>query len=387
MRIQPRVEQIWDPPVAAARAWVADRVFPADRPLLDLGQAAPGYPPAAELRAHVAEVIRRDDSAGYTPAAGLPHVRAAVADHLGGVYGAALDPAQVLVSAGCNEAFCLAIDALAGPGDEVVLPVPFYFNHDMWLRARGVTPVYLPCEPADGLIPDPTRLDGLLTTRTRAVVLVTPNNPTGVDYPAHVVEAFRDRCAARGVALLVDETYRAFRADDDPPHGLLADPGWDDTVVVLTSFSKSLALAGYRAGALVGHPDLVRVAVRLADCVTICAPRPAQEAVAFGLGQLDGWMTERRVDLLDRVERFRSALAGSDAGYELLASGAFFAYVRHPFHGETAERVACRLAVEQGVLTIPGERFGPGQDRCLRLAFGNLAGAQIDAAVERLDPR
>ncbi|HEX5616742.1 MAG TPA: aminotransferase [Acidimicrobiia bacterium] len=391
-RITPRTAATADPPVAAAKHWVLDRDFPPDRPLLDVSQAVPGYPPAAELRAHLAVVVERVDSAAYAPAVGLPHVRAAIARRTALAAGArdAIGADQVAVTAGCNQAFCLAIDALTQPGDEVILPVPYYFNHDMWLRARGVRAISLAVD-ATTMVPDPTVAAALVTDRTRAIVLVTPNNPVGVEYPPSTIDAFGELASEHGIALVLDETYHDFRAADGPAHHLFARADWPEFLVQVSSFSKVFSLAGYRVGSLVASADFVAQVAKLADCMTICAPRVAQEAVAFAIEHLDGWTSERRVEMLARVERCREALAPAPGGFALLAAGAFFAYVRHPFDTLDSTTVARALVDHAHVLTIPGACFGPDQEHALRLAFGNIDADALPELAHRFaqmeDPR
>jgi aspartate/methionine/tyrosine aminotransferase len=217
------------------------------------------------------------------------------------------------------------------------------------------------------------------------VVLVTPNNPCGVVYPPAVIEAVFDIARRHGVALVLDETYKDFRDSAEPPHSLFTRPDWRDTLVHLFSFSKMLSLAGYRAGSLVAAPHVLTQAAKLADCDTIGAPRVAQEAVAFGLNELGPWVEARRSEMRDRVAHVNRAMASRPGGFEVVTSGAFFAYVRHPFDDEPADVVARRLAVEHNLFTIPGTAFGAGQERYLRLAFGNVDLDGIDAATARLE--
>jgi len=372
------------PPVAAAKA--RRSLIGTHGAPVDLSQAVPGWPPAEGLRSHLAGVVHREDAHGYAPTAGLEHVREAVAAYLGRHYQQTCDPGQVLVTGGANMAFCLIATTLAGPGDEILLVTPYYFNHDMWLRSQRIRPVYLSARPEEGLIPDPEAAVGLMTSRTRAIVLVTPNNPCGTAYPPGVIEAFSDLAATRGVALVLDETYIDFRPGAGPPAALPVGQGRPEHLVQILSFSKSLSLAGDRVGALVAHAGLVNEVLKLADCIQIGASRAAQEAVAYGLTKLDpGWIAGRRRDLAAVVDAFTAAMRGA-GGWECVAAGGFFAWVRHPCTGAAAADVARHLAEDVGVLAIPGDAFAPGGegDPFLRLAFGNLRLDDVAAAVDRL---
>ncbi|MGD9884750.1 MAG: aminotransferase class I/II-fold pyridoxal phosphate-dependent enzyme, partial [Reyranella sp.] len=120
-------------PIGETKRWVLGRTFPPDRPLVDLSQAVPGYPPAIELRRHLGERLLDPTVHGYTPILGLPVLREAYAAHLSNFYGASITPGEVGITSGCNQAFCLALMSLAKAGDQVILPRPHYFNHDMWM--------------------------------------------------------------------------------------------------------------------------------------------------------------------------------------------------------------------------------------------------------------
>ena len=190
MRLDPTTAAGIDSPMGAAQALLVERdvTREAEHPLLDLSQAAPPYPPAREVVERVIEVARASDGAAYTPVPGIPPLRKAIADELSRDYAGIVDLSDVVVTAGCNQAFSLVANALAGPGDEMIMPLPYYFNHDMWLRMRGVRPVYL--EPDADLVPRAADAEALFTPRTRAIVLITPGNPSGVTIPPTEIAAF-----------------------------------------------------------------------------------------------------------------------------------------------------------------------------------------------------
>jgi len=381
--LNPNLAAVAPPPVAEAHAWA--RALPEDgRALLDLAQAVPSQPPDPDLRAHLAEVLRRGDSHFYTEILGKPPLRRALAQHMAEVYGGHIATAQTAITAGCNQAFCHATTALAAPGDEVILPLPYYFNHQMWLEMQGIRPVHLPYEPARGGVPDPDSAAARITGRTRAIVLVTPNNPTGAVYPPAVIEAFFELARERGVALILDETYKDFLPEPVAPHGLFARGDWAETLIQLYSFSKAYSLTGHRVGSIVASADFLDAVVKMADCVAICPPAPGQEAALYGLTHLDEWREANRRAMAGRVGALRRAFQAEGLRYELVSAGAYFAYVRHPFAGESSTAVARRLVAEQQVLTLPGEMFGPGQDRYLRLAFANLEASAFPELVARL---
>jgi aspartate/methionine/tyrosine aminotransferase len=383
LTVNPDVIRAIEPPIAEAQSWIADRDFPAEKPLLDLAQAVPSYPPAEALRAHLAERTGMFETAQYTAIAGVPALRSALATHMNGVYGGSIGPEDILISAGCNQAYCLTILALAKAGDEVILPVPYYFNHMMWLQMQGIDVVPLRFRADRGGVPDPEEAAGLITERTRAIVLVTPNNPTGAVYPAETIAAFRDLAAARGIALIIDETYKDF-LDEGAPHALFQDERWGETVVQLYSFSKAFSLTGYRVGSVIAGERVIRSVTKIMDTVSICTARIAQDAALYGLGNLAGWVTDKRSMINTRRDAIRDVFRSNALGYELISSGAYFAYARHPFDGIPARDVARKLADEQNILCLPGSFFGPDQEQCLRFAYANASVAEMPLLAARL---
>jgi aspartate/methionine/tyrosine aminotransferase len=200
-------------------------------------------------------------------------------------------------------------------------------------------------------------------------VLVTPNNPTGAVYPAEIIAQFYDLARRRGLALVLDETYRDFLPDDGPPHGVFGEGDWRDHLVQLYSFSKVYCLTGYRVGSIIAGPALsAEVAM---DTIAICAPRLGQLAALYGLQHLGAWRHKNTALMRARLQALRVGLARNDLGYRLISAGAYFAYLAHPFEGRPASAIARRLADEENVLALPGSMFGPDQDRYLRLAFAN----------------
>jgi aspartate/methionine/tyrosine aminotransferase len=367
MRLNSKVAGTTDSPIGSAYELLDHRI--GKRDLLDLAQAAPQYPPPPVVAERLAEVSRDAHGGEYTEIAGLPRLREAFAAEVSSAYRGRVSPGQVIVTAGCNQAFCLAASALAEPGDEIILTLPYYFNHDMWLRTQGIVPVYL--ETGPDLMPAPEAAEALLTPRTRAIVLVSPGNPAGLTVPPERIAAIAEVAARHDVAFILDETYRSFRGTSEPAHELFADPAWDRTLVSLHSFSKDLAIPGYRVGAVVASPALGREVTKLLDCVAICAPRIGQEAVLTGLAGAGRWRQERAAEVHRKQEWFGAAMADRPGGFELLAAGGFFGWVRHPFTGRSTADVVRDLVVEYDTLVIPGTAFLPDDRGTFRVSVSN----------------
>jgi aspartate/methionine/tyrosine aminotransferase len=368
------------PPIPAARAWSA-RYAGGAGPALDLTQAVPGYPPPPALLARLAEAAGSPACAGYGPIDGDAALREALAADIAATYGAPVGAAAVAITAGCNLAFAMTMAVLAGPGEGVLLPTPWYFNHEMALTMQGARAVPLPTRPEEGFVPDPARAAAIMDAQPiRAVVLVSPNNPTGAVYPPAIIHAFAALCRSRGAWLVLDETYRDFLApQQSPPHGLFGDPAWGEGFVHLYSFSKAYCIPGHRVGAIAAGPAFRAELAKALDTMQICPPRPAQAALAWAVPALGGWRAANRAMMADRAAAFRAGVA-QVPGWRLDAIGTYFAYLRLPDGAPDAVAAAEILAAQQGLMGLPGPFFGPGQDRHIRLAFAN-AGLEVLAQV------
>lgn len=383
--LNPRMAATFAPPVMEARRWLEGVSFAADRPLINVSQAAPVEAPPRPLREAIAEAALNDDAAHlYGPVLGLPGLRDELAAQWSAAYGGEIAGAQVAITQGCNQAFCAVMATLAGEGDEVILPTPWYFNHKMWLDMGGVSAVPLPTGAS--LIPDPERAAALIGPRTRAIVLVSPNNPGGVEYPAGVVRAFYELAKARGVALILDETYRDFDGRDGRPHDLFADPDWSETLIHLYSFSKAYRLTGHRVGAAVASVARLAEVEKFLDTVAICPNQLGQRAALWGMRNLGQWLAGERAEILDRRAAISEGFPAL-SGWKLLGVGAYFAYAEHPY--PIASDALCkRLVREAGVLMLPGTMFQPESEpagaRQLRIAFANIDRAGIGRLFGRL---
>lgn len=383
--LNPAMAATFRPPVMEARRWLEGVSFAPERPLINVSQAAPVDPPPDPLRQAMAEaLLNRSDAHLYGPVLGRSDLRAAVARDWSAAYGGTILPDQVAITQGCNQAFCAAIQTLAGPGDQVILPMPWYFNHKMWLDMQGIGAVGLRCGP--GMIPEAEEAARLITGRTRAIVLVSPNNPSGAEYPAETLRAFRDLARTRGLALIVDETYRDFDSRPGAPHDLFTDPDWGDTLIQLYSFSKAYRLTGHRVGAVIASRARMVEIEKFLDTVAICASQIGQIGALWGMEHLRDWLTGERAAILDRRAAMARGMAGLP-GWRVKGCGAYFAWAEHPFDLASPD-LARRLVQEAGVLLLPGTMFMPAQDgegaRHVRIAFANVDADGIAALTDRL---
>ncbi|MBO0902199.1 aminotransferase [Jiella sonneratiae] len=382
-RSNPLLSAVAAPPIPHVARWAAG-YGGRHGPLINCSQAVPQHAPPAELAARLAAAAASPEAARYGEILGDAALRAAYAAHVSAIYGARIEAGQIAVTAGCNQAFFAAMIAVAGAGDAVILPTPWYFNHQMTLDMLGIEKRALPTAAADGFLPDPAAFEAMIDDRTKALVLVSPNNPTGAVYPPELLAALFRIAVRRGLYVVLDETYRDYLPPEaGPPHGLYGEARAETNLIGLYSFSKAYAIPGHRTGAMILGGAIAAEIEKVLDCMQICAPRPPQAALAWAIDALAEFRAANAATIAGRARLFEEAIAAVP-GWRLDQIGAYFAYVRHPWPGRSAESVAADLAREAGILTLPGSFFGPGQDEHLRIAFANVGEDGIRATMRRL---
>lgn len=379
----PLVEKLSPPPVPSVLAW-AKTYDGARGPLIDLSQAVPGYPAHPDMLKWLGEAAASPGYAGYGAIEGEAELRQAYADHMAALYDAAVTADNIHITSGCNQAFIAAAMAVAGAGDTVLMTNPYYFNQETTLAMLGINVELAPCDAGAGFLPEIEAIASALRPGVRALVLVSPNNPTGAVYPPELIQRIYETCRKNDTWLILDETYRDFLPDAAAaPHRLLQTAGWQDGFVSLYSFSKSFCIPGHRLGAITGGPGLVAQVAKVMDNLQICAPRPAQAAVAKALPALADWRLANRAEIAARANALKEVMDRLPQ-WKLQAVGAYFAYIRHPFRDIDSQFVAAKLAKLAGVLCLPGDYFGEGQESYLRFAFANADVPTILKLEERL---
>ena len=382
-RFNPLIARLSPPPVPSVLAW-AKAYDGARGPLIDLSQAVPGYPPHPEMLKWLGEAAASPAFSGYGAIEGEQVLRAAYATHVSSLYNASINARNIHITSGCNQAFISTVIAIAGAGDTVLMTNPFYFNQETTLAMLGIGVELVPCDASDGFLPDIDAIASSLKPGVRALALVTPNNPTGSVYPPALLRRIYDLCRANKTWLILDETYRDFLGEGSgAPHDLLALEGWQDGLICLYSFSKSFCIPGHRLGAITAGLAVVRKVAKVMDNLQICAPRSAQAAVARALPALDDWRASNRAEIGRRAEALKQVMSKL-TGWKLQAIGAYFAYIRHPYPDISSEFVAEKLAKIAGVVCLPGDYFGEGQEGYLRFAFANADVPTILKLEERL---
>ena len=381
--VNTHIRDVSFPPISGIKKLVVGERTENGHSYIDFSQAIPDYAPAEPMVDYLKSRIHEDAISMYTPDEGLLSARQAACRRYERVYDASISPGNICLTNGASQAFWLAMVTLCAPGDEVIMQNPTYFDYDMALQMQGIKRVYAPFDANTGGLPDASVIEKLVTPRTRAIILVSPCNPTGLVLPPEVIASIYRLAEANNIALVIDETYADFIAGGRMPHELFMNRNWGDHLVHIMSFGKSYAMTGYRAGLLAASESFIDEALKCHDTMAICQTTPTQIALEYAFDHLDSWVAEKRVMMEGRHDCFRGLFDDEVNGFRLVTSGAFFAFIRHPFPGISAWEVSRRLIKECGLITLPGEIFGPGLSDYLRVAFGNIREGDLAEAVNR----
>ncbi|MCQ3811506.1 MAG: pyridoxal phosphate-dependent aminotransferase [Acidimicrobiia bacterium] len=347
-------------------------------PVISFGAGEPDFPtPAAILDAARAAV---DDPKNhrYSPAGGLPELREAIAAKTRRDSGYEVESSQVVVTNGGKHAVHNGFAVLLDPGDEVLLPAPYWTTYPEAVALAGGVSVEVPTTADDGFMVTVEQLEAARTDRTKALVFVSPSNPTGAVYPRERVEAIGRWAADNDVWVITDEIYEHLTYDDNEFSSIpVVVPEIADRCLVLNGVAKTYAMTGWRVGWLIGPPDAATAAVSLQSHQTSNVSNVAQRAALAAVsGPLDA-VAEMRAAFDRRRRAMHRLLNGIDGVTCLEPQGAFYAFpsfegvLGRPGIPDTTAELAGWILDEAQVAIVPGEAFaGPGHAR-LSFALGD----------------
>jgi aminotransferase len=361
----------------------ADALRAEGRHVISLGQAVPGFGPPPSALDAARRALLEPSTHRYSADAGRLGLRQALSAAFARAHGIDAQPDEIIVTAGGNQAFMLAAMTLFDPGDEVVLVSPYFVNHEMAIRAVGATPVEAPLAEENGFSARWEDIASRLTTRTRAVVLCTPSNPTGAVVAADELARIVRELSARNVLLVSDETYLHFVYGDAPHASAAAVEGWRDNVIVVGTFSKSFGMTGWRAGYLVAAGGICTEAMKIQDAMIICAPVISQIAAEAAVREDWDYARTFHDDLRARRAALESALGAGPPLRWCAAGGGFFLFV-HVQGCQDSSALAAEILDRVHVITIPGVTFGASGEGFLRLSYGASSVEELTDAGERL---
>ncbi len=380
MSVARRIQQMEESPTMAVTA-KAKELRAAGEPVIGFGAGEPDFPTPDNIVAAAAEAVADPATHRYTPAPGLPPLREAIASVTSRTAQATIDPAQVVVSNGGKHALFNVFMTLLDPGDEVIVPAPYWVSYPEQIRLAQGVPVAVPTTKETGFRATVEALEAARTERTKALVFVSPSNPTGAVYPRDEVAAVGQWAADNDVWVITDEIYDRLVYDEATAPSIVAvTPELEGRTIIVNGVAKTYAMTGWRVGWSVSPKDLASGMSKLQGQATSNVCNVAQRAALEALTGPQDAVAEMRA-AFDRRRKLAVEHLGAIEGVEVVEpQGAF--YVFPSFEAILGREIAGRritttlelaevVLEEAKVAIVPGEGFGaPGYAR-LSYALGD----------------
>jgi len=389
-RLSRRVSAITESATLAVDAR-AKALKAAGEPVIGFGAGEPDFPTPAHVVEAAVEAARDVKNHRYTPAAGLPELKDAIAAKTLRDSKVVVSPSQVLVTNGGKHAVYNTFEALLNPGDEVLLPAPYWTTYPEPIALAGGVSVVLPTDVESGFRVTVEQLEAARTDKTKALVFVSPSNPTGAVYPPAEVRAIGEWALKHGIWVITDEIYEHLTFDDNVFTSILAEvPGLADTCVILNGVAKTYAMTGWRVGWMIGPADLIKAATNLQSHSTSNVANVSQRAAIAALeGGLE-CVEEMREAFARRAILIHGLLNDIPGVTCMVPQGAFYAFPSmeglfgRNFGGVTPTTTSelCEVILDQAkVALVPGEAFdAPGY---VRISFA-VSDADIVEGIGRI---
>lgn len=335
--------------------------------VITLGRGDPDF----HAPAHVAEAAKAALDRGethYTPPAGLPQLREAIALKLQRENGLDYAADEIVVTNGCQEALFLLLQVLIGPGDELLLQEPRYNAYDHMTELAGGAVISAPTRQEDDFALTAAQVQARLTPRTKAIAVVTPNNPTGGVIPPRRLAELAALCVERDLVVISDEIYEKLMYDGLEHASLGAFPGMRERTVTVNGFAKAYAMTGLRVGYFAAPRAFVQAVIEIKHTMSICTATPMQWAALAALTGPQEVVEEMRQEYDRRRRALMEALDDMDLTYGH-PGGGMYIYVNVAATGLDSETFCLRLLQEEGVMIFPGTLFGDSRRDHVRITL------------------
>ncbi|MBD2770626.1 pyridoxal phosphate-dependent aminotransferase [Iningainema tapete] len=350
---------------------------------ISLGQGVVSYSPPPEAIELLPKFLAEETNNLYKQVEGIPPLRSAIAAKLQTFNGIKINAENcIVVTAGSNMAFMNAVLAITEVGDEIILNTPYYFNHEMAITMAGCRPVLV--ETDENYQLDIQAIASAITPKTRAIVTISPNNPTGVVYSEETLYKVNQMCRDRGIYHISDEAYEYFTYNGVKHISPGAFTGSSEYTISLYSLSKAYGFASWRIGYMVIPNHLLTSVKKVQDTILICPPVVSQYAALGALQAKEDYLKTNieaiarvRTTVLDSLNRLQGLCTITPA------DGAFYFFIKVHTNIDAFELVE-RLIREHQVAVIPGTTFGINHGCYLRIAYGALQKETAQAGIERL---
>jgi len=353
--------------------------------IVSLGQGIPAFAPPPVVEQTIRNAFKGETMHKYSQDEGIQELRYELAQKLSSYNNIQADPVnEIIITGGANQAFMTAILTVTEPGDHILLPAPYFVNHEMAIRICGRVPIEVPLSENDGF---QIRLDALVphvNAKTKALVMVSPNNPTGAVYSKEGLIECASFMASRGMFTIADETYEFFVHDGALHFSIGSIPQLSQHVVTLGSFSKTFGMTGWRLGYLVSSREVCSQALKVHNAMILCAPVPAQMAVLAALKNYRTFVA----DNLRTLQKCRTYAKEKLCTIPHLSwhptEGAFFAFVRVDLD-EPVDAIAMDILERAHLVVVPGTTFGRYGEGYLRISYGSQDIESLKKALNRLE--
>ncbi len=383
LKLSDRVNRISESPtmvvLQAAAALKAKGVDVAD-----FGAGEPDFPTPEHIKRAAIQALEQNHTK-YTPVPGLPALRQAICEWHAKELGSSYQPAECVVNVGGKHSIFNAVCALINPGDEVVIPAPYWVSYPDIVKYAGGKPVILETTAADNFVLRAAALEKVITSRTRMVIADSPSNPSGAVIPPDEYAKVLAVCQRKGVWLLADECYSHFTYGDAKPFSIASIAGSKNSLIVVGSFSKTFAMTGWRLGYVLAPQPLVTAVTKLQSQSTSNPTSITQYAgIAAMLGPMDGVAT-MLAEYARRRERIVAGLRAIPGVTCTAPQGAFYVFpnISAHYNAEMPDDIAVsRLLLDrEHVAVVPGVAFGaPGH---LRISYATSMD-RIDEGLLRM---
>ena len=372
-----RIQNVQDPIIPIVGQWISENPG-----TVSLGQGIVWYGPPSEISQGINEFNKNPDNHIYKAVHGIPQLLTAIEAKLemDNNIKPSLDR-KIVVTAGGNLAFSNAVFAIADPGDEFILSVPFYFNHEMAIAMANCNSVLVAMD--ENYQPDLKAIEAAIGPKTKAVVTVSPGNPTGVVLTKDNLLAVNALCKQKGIFHIHDEAYEYFHYGDSEQFSPASIENSDAHTISLFSLSKSFGFASWRIGYMVIPTGLFDPIMKIQDTQLICAPVISQFAAVAAMHEGKNWCMQQQKPISESRNIVVSALDEiSDICSYPKSTGAFYFYLNIDTKLSSID-VCERLIKEHGVAVIPGVTFGSVDGTYLRIAYGAMTPQTAGEGIER----
>ena len=350
---------------------------------ISLGQGVAFYPPPQEAFDEVKKQLKTNSLNSYGPVEGIPELIDSIVNKLESRNNIQVNSKnKIFVTAGSNMAFSSLVPVITDPGEEIILLTPYYFNHEMAIKLADAIPVLVPT--LDNFHPDIEKIKAAITQKTRAIVTISPNNPTGAVYTEKELTDINKLCADHGIYHISDETYEDFVYDDAQHFSIASLTNTEAHTISIFSLSKAYGFAGWRVGYMVMPEQLFSSYEKVQDTILISPPIVSQYA-AIGAYSAPYSYIESKLHTIDQSRLICLDALNSTEVLQTPASSEGALYIFAKLKLEASDMmIAKQLVLQHGVATIPGSAFATTNGAYLRISYGALTNDSVKEGIDKL---